>query len=145
MSFLSRKAQNQADHHRLALGPLEMEVMEILWTRGQSSVRDVFQDLHRPLAYTTVMTTLARLYKKGILLRQKCERAFFYVPSFSRHEWEERRAGCWLSGFLSCPKVSGELLISCFLDIVGKHDEALLDELERQISLKRRELERSEQ
>jgi predicted transcriptional regulator len=144
MSFLSGREQKPSDlHDQVELGPLEMEVMEILWTRGRSSVRDVVQELRRPLAYTTIMTTLDRLFKKALLTREKCERAFFYVPSFSRREWEENRAGRWLSGFLSEPKLSGELLISCLLEAVGKHDEALLDELERQIALKRRDLERS--
>jgi predicted transcriptional regulator len=115
--------------------------MEVLWARGRSNVRDVVQDLCRPLAYTTVMTTLDRLFKKKLLAREKSDRAFFYVPKLSREQWEQRRAGLWVSGFLSGPKSCGELLISCLVDAVGKHDEALLDELERQISLKRRELE----
>ena len=49
------------------LGPLEIRVMEVLWTAGQSSVRDVVEKLERKLAYTTVMTTLDRLFKKGML------------------------------------------------------------------------------
>ena len=62
------------------LGPLEITVMEILWTHGESNVRDVVDRLGRPLAYTTVMTTLDRLYKKGMLERRKADRAFFYSP-----------------------------------------------------------------
>jgi predicted transcriptional regulator len=142
MSFLTRKLQRQVDvHDQIALGPLESEVMEILWTRGRSNVRDVVQDLCRPLAYTTVMTTLDRLFKKGMLAREKADRAFFYFPALSREQWEQIRAGRWVSGFLSGPKTSGELLISYLVDAVEKHDETLLEELERQISIKRRELE----
>ena len=55
------------------LGPLEVAVMEILWQRGESAVRDVVDRLERPLAYTTVMTTLDRLYKKALLDRRKYE------------------------------------------------------------------------
>ena len=69
-----------------ALGPLEIAVMETMWTRGQGNVRDVIDWLGRPLAYTTVMTTLDRLYKKGLLERRKEERAFLYLPRFSRSE-----------------------------------------------------------
>jgi predicted transcriptional regulator len=58
-----------------ALGPLEIAVMEILWVQGESNVHDVVEKLGRPLAYTTVMTTLDRLYKKGLLSRHKSERA----------------------------------------------------------------------
>jgi hypothetical protein len=48
-----------------AFGHLENAVMEILWTHGESNVHAVIQTLERPLAYTTVMTTLDRLFKKA--------------------------------------------------------------------------------
>lgn len=124
------------------MGHLESDVMEILWTRGESSVHDVVEMLARPLAYTTVMTTLDRLYKKGMLERRKAERAFVYVPRMSRAEWERKRAGDFLAAFLAGPKPSGDLLISCLVDAVGQQDAALLDELERRIRRKRRELDR---
>ncbi len=109
--------------------------MDILWARGEGNVRDVAEKLDRPLAYTTVMTTLDRLYKKGLLERRKSERAFIYSPRLSRQAWEQQRAGELVAGF------PGELLISCFLDNVG-HDPSLLDELERKIKIKRKELDR---
>src|ERR1035437_3892266 len=117
------------------LGHLESCIMDILWARGESNVRDVAEQLDRPLAYTTVMTTLDRLFKKGLLERRKSERAFIYSPRLSRQNWEHQRAGELVAG------LSGELLISCFLDNVG-HDPSLLDELERKIKIKRKELDR---
>jgi len=125
-----------------ALGHLENTVMEILWDRGESNVRDVAQKLDRPLAYTTVMTTLDRLYKKGLLERRKSERAFLYSPRLSRRDWEQKRAGDFLAGFLEGPLRKRELLISCLVEAVGRQDDALLDALERQIRAKRREMER---
>ena len=119
------------------LGPLEITLMEILWTGGEGNVRDVIDRLGRPLAYTTVMTTLDRLYKKGLLARRKSDRAFIYSAALTREEWEQKRAGDFVAGFFS-----PELLISCLVDAVGQHDKALLDELERKIKLKRRELDR---
>jgi predicted transcriptional regulator len=116
------------------LGHLESCVMDVMWARGDSNVRDVADKLDRPLAYTTVMTTLDRLYKKGLLERRKLDRAFIYSPRLSRQQWERQRAGQMVAGF------SGELLISCFLDEVGR-DAKLLDELERKIRLKREELD----
>jgi predicted transcriptional regulator len=94
--------------------------------------------LERPLAYTTVMTTLDRLYKKGLLERRKAERAFFYVPRMTRADWERQRA----SEFLAALSAGPDLLISCLVDAAGQQDAALLDELERRIRRKRRELER---
>jgi predicted transcriptional regulator len=124
------------------MGPLEIAVLEILWSRGESNVHDVVRRLGRPLAYTTVMTTLDRLFKKGILNRRKIERAFLYSPSLSRSQWEHKRAGDFVAGFLAVPQPSRELLISCLVEAVGQHDEALLDELEQKIRIKRKELNR---
>jgi predicted transcriptional regulator len=123
-----------------SLGRLEFDLMQILWSRGESNVRDVVQHLDRPLAYTTVMTTLDRLYKKGLLERRMPDRAFLYSARFSREEWERTRAGRIVAGFLAGPHASRELLLSSFLDAVGEHDAMLLDELEKKIRRKRREL-----
>jgi predicted transcriptional regulator len=126
---------------RSDLGRLETAVMDVVWDRGESSVRDVSERIGRPLAYTTVMTTLDRLYKKGFLERRKLDRAFLYSPKLSRRDWERKRAGDLVAGLLSSRAHAGDLLISCLVDAVGQQDEALLDELERKIRQKRTELE----
>jgi predicted transcriptional regulator len=119
------------------LGPLENVILETLWRRGESNVREVTENLERPLAYTTVMTTLDRLYKKGILQRRKEQRAFFYAVRYSRAEWEQKRAGDLVVDFLSSPEPQRDLLISYLVDAVGNYDESLLDELERRIRFRR--------
>jgi predicted transcriptional regulator len=120
-----------------SLGPLEVSILQIMWAHGEGNVRDVIDRLGRPLAYTTVMTTLDRLYKKGVLARRKVERAFIYYAAFTREEWDQKRAGDFVAGFRS-----PELLISCLVEAVGQHDKALLDDLEKKIRLKRKELDR---
>ena len=124
------------------LGHLEATVMEILWARGKSSVQDVIPLLNRPLAYTTVMTTLDRLYKKGFLAREQLIRAFVYAPRFSRLDWEHRKASQVMAGILAGSRHSSELLISHFLEAAGPQDQLLLEELENKIALKRKELQR---
>lgn len=126
------------------LGPLELELMQILWSRGESNVRDVACRLNRSLAYTTVMTTLDRLYKKGFLDRRMPDRAFVYSPRFSHQEWERRRAESVVAGWLAGTSPARELLFSSLLDAVGEHDAKLLDELEKKIRRKRREMQRRE-
>jgi predicted transcriptional regulator len=116
--------------------------MEILWKRGESSVHQVAETLERPLAYTTVMTTLDRLYKKGLLERRKWERAYLYSPRQSREAWEQQAAADFMAAYLVRPHPAGELLISCLVDAVGQQDLKLLDELEKKIRLKRKELDR---
>ena len=124
------------------LGPLERSVVELLWTLGESSVQDVAGKLDRPLAYTTVMTTLDRLFKKGVLDRRQVERAFHYKPRFSKQDLERRSAGAFVDEFLSRGESGGEILFSCLVDAVGQYDAALLDELEEKIRSKRREIEK---
>lgn len=126
------------------LGHLETAVMEILWRQGESTVNDVTGKLNRPLAYTTVMTTLDRLFKKGLLDRHKSERAFIYSPRLSRQQWEQQQAGDLVAAFLAGGKPSGQLLFSCLVDAAAERDQALLDELEKTIRKKRIELQRKE-
>jgi len=114
--------------------------MEVLWGAGESSVREVVEQLDRKLAYTTVMTTLDRLFKKGLLVRQKSERAFLYTPRLSHQEWERQRAGDLVAGLLAGSQPSRELLLSSLVDAVGRHDMNLLEQLEEKIRRKRREL-----
>ena len=141
MRFLQSRFSNRSTRDEgLTLGNLEFELMQILWAHGDANVRDVVHRLSRPLAYTTVMTTLDRLFKKGCLRRRKALRAFVYSPRFSQREWERRRANHLVAGFLEGPRPSRELLLSCLLDAVGEHDTALLDKLEKKIRARRREL-----
>jgi len=142
MNFWKRHLSPLRGTPPLLLGRLESEVMEIVWNRGESSVHEVAQQLERPLAYTTVMTTLDRLFKKGLLDRRKQDRAFTYSARLSRGDWEHKRTGEFVAGFLSGPERSSELLLSCLVEAVGQHDAALLDELERKIKTKRKELDR---
>lgn len=125
---------------QLHMGPLEVDVMEVIWKLGTCNVRDVVDRLERKLAYTTVMTTLDRLFKKGLLGRKMTDRAFAYSANFSREDWERRRAGEMMAGFLAGPEESHHVLLSCLVDAVGTHDAMLLDELEKKIQRKRQEL-----
>ena len=73
----------------MALGDLEREVMTRLWdASGPLTVRQVHDLLiaDRDLAYTTVMTVLDRLAKKGVVRRQKADRAYLYEPAQTREE-----------------------------------------------------------
>ncbi|MEX2420894.1 MAG: BlaI/MecI/CopY family transcriptional regulator, partial [Actinomycetota bacterium] len=73
------------------LGPLETEVMEQVWALGDTTVRDVHHALadRRDIAYTTVMTTMARLASKGLLDRDTSGLAHRYRPAVSRAEYAE--------------------------------------------------------
>jgi len=138
--FHQSRSDNSESAQIFALGPLEISVMEVVWRSGTGNVREVVEKLDRDLAYTTVMTTMDRLYKKGLLDRIKCERAFVYSPRISKQEWERQRTDDLLAGFLAGTAPSRDLLLSCLVDAVGEHDPNLLDQLEQKIQSKRRKL-----
>ena len=66
--------------------PLELECLKALWKLGEASVKDVRGELApgRNLAYTTVMTLLERLARKGAATRRKAGRMFIYAPALAR-------------------------------------------------------------
>lgn len=65
----------------------ELEIMDVVWRLGEGTVQDVCDGLARPLAYTTVMTTLSLLERrKNVLKRSKRGRAFVYRPVVTREE-----------------------------------------------------------
>jgi predicted transcriptional regulator len=77
------------------LHELESEVMEALWRSGEASVRSIMQALNRggkERAYTTYMTIMARLHKKGMLTRRREGKTDIYVPAYEREEYQRLRA-----------------------------------------------------
>lgn len=69
-----------------ALTPLELQMMEVLWTKGASAVADVQQALAAPLAYTTVQTVLNVLVRKGRVRRYRVGKSFQYEPLVSEQK-----------------------------------------------------------
>ena len=81
--------------------PLELECLKALWTMGEGNVKDVRRALaaNRNLAYTTVMTVLDRLARKGGVARRKVGRSFVYAPSLSRDSMRHLAVRELLDGF----------------------------------------------
>jgi predicted transcriptional regulator len=102
----------------MRLGPLERRVLEALWRRAGSACGRDLLPAFPDIAYTTLMTTLDRLCRKGLLDRVSKERAFFYRPCVTR----------------------AETALSFALEEVGTVDEATLTELERLVRVRRRDL-----
>ncbi len=120
------------------LGPLEWRVLEALWKRGApASVRDLTPEF-TDIAYTTLMTTLDRLHRKGVLAREKTGRAFVYRPRLTRAEFQSARAG---DAVRAAIRQGGSLapLASYLMDALGDRDRELLDELESLVAQRRAE------
>jgi predicted transcriptional regulator len=125
----------------VALGKLERQLLEEIWQRGETTVRDLFRILDERIAYTTIMTTLDRLYKKNLLSRYKDGRAFMYAPLVTREELENGIREDVIDGLLGVHAQSVEPVLACIVDAVSERDRESLDELERLIKKKRRELQ----
>lgn len=118
------------------LGPLEAEIMEAVWDRDDVTVRDVHRRLsqRRPIAYTTVMTTLGRLTDKGLLRRTEDQPAHRYSAVVSRDQYARSTVKAvvdWLVGHFPDPAVA------YFLDRVEREDEQVVERLRTAIERRR--------
>ncbi|HVF53238.1 MAG TPA: BlaI/MecI/CopY family transcriptional regulator [Actinomycetota bacterium] len=124
--------------HSLAdvLGPLEADIMDVVWNEGEVTVRDVHRAINadRPIAYTTVMTTLGRLADKGLLRRDDDQPAHRYTPLLSREQYARTTVKSvvdWLVSHFPDPAVA------YFVDRVEKGDEDVIDRLREAIEQRR--------
>lgn len=122
MRFLFWGFKSSRELFDQTLGVLERDVMQLAWSRPEVTVRDACERLGSTVAYTTVMTTMDRLFKKGLLLRHKVGRAFVYRAAATQQELENA-------------------VLSSLVDAVSERDRALLGELERLVREKRRALD----
>jgi predicted transcriptional regulator len=120
------------------LGPLEQRLLGEVWARSNATVRELIDYAQLDMAYTTVMTTLDRLYKKGLLRRTEENRAFRYFPLVTKEELQRQAAGEVIQQLLSSGPAS--LPLSYLVEAVTDHDQQLLDELQKLVEDKRREL-----
>jgi predicted transcriptional regulator len=125
------------------LGPLEQRLLDGLWARGNATVRELIDGGYHDLAYTTVMTTLDRMFKKDLLTRSAEGRAFRYAPRFSCEELH-RQAASHAFGQLLDASPTSSLPLSFLVEMLGERDEQLLDDLRKLVDRKRRELSQRE-
>jgi predicted transcriptional regulator len=114
------------------LHELEAEVMEAIWTQGEATVRTVMDALNerasKPRAYTTYMTIMARLHKKGVLDRRREGKTDFYVSKLDRDEFMASRAAAEVEDLVS---QYGDVALSHFARQVASLDPARRRALQR--------------
>lgn len=118
----------------MPLGSLEERVMDVMWDGDARTVREVAARIGRRLAYTTVMTTLDRLHKKGLLARVREGNAFRYRAAVTRDEFHRRLVEDTVAGLLA---QSADSALAGFLDAAEAVDEENLARLERLIARRR--------
>ena len=114
------------------LHELESEVMEQLWRSGEATVRAVMQALNqrssKERAYTTYMTIMARLHKKGVLDRRREGKTDFYAPKLDRAEFMASRAAAEVEDLVD---QYGDVALSHFARQVASLDPARRRALQR--------------
>ena len=138
--FLLRGFNRPSEAIVASLGELERKTLNEVWKQNEVSVRDVETAFDECVAYTTIMTTLDRLYKKSLLKRRKQGRAFLYSARYSPEELERELTEDVISTLLNAGTERVEPVLACIVDAVGEHDRVLLDELERLVQAKRQSL-----
>jgi predicted transcriptional regulator len=116
------------------LGALERHVMEAVWDHPPATVREVADRMREGAdrAYTTVMTTLDRLHKKGLLTRQKDGLAWRYAAAFDRVTYERKVADALAAELVA----RGEAGLAALVDATA--DDALLERLAALVDARRR-------
>ena len=104
------------------LGELESEIMEIIWRRKDAtSVKDMAGILgkRRQIAYTTVMTIMARLVNKGVLIRHLSGPSYLYEPKVTKDQFMARAVH---GIFSSAVSTLGEEVLTHFIKEIQKID-----------------------
>lgn len=122
------------------LGDLETAIMEVCWDVGPACVRDVYETLRgkRKIAYTTVMTVMARLADKGLLRKELQSKKYVYYPVYTREEITDMVSKEILAGLFVEDR---EPVLAHLVDIFDKLDHAELEKLRKDIDRVIREQE----
>ncbi len=115
-------------------GQLELRVLDALWRRGSGGTVRELKAEFPGAAYTTLLTTLERLHRKGVLERCRQGRAFSYRPKYSRAELKSTFAHQILKALLDG---DARPVLSSLVDLVGERDDRLLAELEALVRTRR--------
>jgi predicted transcriptional regulator len=127
-----RKRKQEQEPALPELHELEAEVMEELWAHGEAPVRSVMDALNKRAskerAYTTYMTIMARLHKKGVLDRRREGKTDFYAPKLDRDEFMASRSRAEVEGLVA---QYGDVALSHFAQQVAGLDPARRRALQR--------------
>jgi predicted transcriptional regulator len=131
LSFLSKKRR---------LGPLSTELeaplMEILWTKGSMKGRDLFGEIRREkdIAYTTALTVLDRLSKKGFIKKDRKSGTILFTPLISRNAYESAVTENFVQKAF---EMSPDLAVSAFADVFSRMPKGNIDRLEKLLEEKK--------
>ncbi|MEW6456708.1 MAG: BlaI/MecI/CopY family transcriptional regulator [Acidobacteriota bacterium] len=119
------------------LGKLEKSILETLWERDGICGREIYQKIskNKEIAYTTVLTVLDRMVKKGIVDRKKVDNIYLYYPSMKKEEFERFVTSNIIKGIFD---IAPSQAISTFADILSEMNESEINKFFKLIEEKRK-------
>jgi predicted transcriptional regulator len=117
-----------SDRSSKVLGPLEDDIMEVVWSQGSATVSSVHKALRekKDIAYTTVMTTMSRLAKKRLLNQDTSSSSYVYTPTLSRDDFERYVVRGIVNGLFDD---FGDGVVDYFLEAVRQRGDGTLEKL----------------
>ena len=111
------------------LGELEQAVLEYVWDRGTVDAKDVHRDLglSRNITLNTIQSTVERLHRKRLLIRERVGHAYQYAPAISRDQYRARAIAA-VAGELKGAEAAG--VLAAFVELAARVDHKNLDRLE---------------
>jgi predicted transcriptional regulator len=141
--FKKIRLRPEKDGTQVALFDLEADIMDVVWSSQWEafSVRDALEVLQeeREIAYTTVMTTVKRLFDKGLLEREKDGRRYLYNPVVGREEFHAKLA---VEVMRSLPEAGREAAMSMLIDEMSGSES--FERIEKLIAAKKQDQDRDE-
>lgn len=117
-----------SDRSSKVLGPLEDDIMEVVWSQGSATVSTVHKALRskKDIAYTTVMTTMSRLAKKHLLNQDTSNSSYVYTPTLSRNDFERYVVRGVVNGLF---EDFGDGVIDYFIEAVRQRGDGAVEKL----------------
>ena len=118
-------------------GSNERLILEALWDKGSLTGQRIHEEVGRAkaLAYTTVLTIVGRMVKKGSVKRKKVDGLYHYEPAMIRSEFERQASSAIVEGIL---EISPGYAVSAFVDVLSRYDSDKLDEIMKVIEERRK-------
>jgi predicted transcriptional regulator len=108
--------------------PADRPILEALWLKGALSGREIYDEVskRRGLAYTTVLTLVNRMVKKGSVRRKRIGHLYVYEAVLKRDEFERDVASAVIRGIF---EISPSSAVSAFVDVLSSADKNELDRI----------------
>jgi len=138
---MNKGRKNTKERSARVLGPLEHEILDVLWAEGEGSGKEIFKKIKttRPIALTTVLTVLERLTVKGLVNKVKGQSVYVFTPAYTKEAFAREASSDVLKGIF---EISRSGAAASFVDMLASTDPAELDHLSELIEIKKRELKK---